>query len=79
VVYLRGLTDLLAHLGAGGTLDTLWLGKLPLTSAQTVESLVARGVLTGARVLPRYLTEPKPAARLRELAVGKDPVDLIGT
>ena len=77
VVYLRGLSDLLAHLGSGGTLDTLWLGKLALTSVPTVDSLVARGVLIGARVVPRYLGEARPAARLRDLASGRVPVDLI--
>ena len=26
-IYLRGLVELLEHLGAGGSLDPLWLGK----------------------------------------------------
>jgi uncharacterized protein (TIGR02421 family) len=77
VVYLRGLSDLLAHLGSGGTLDTLWLGKLPLTSVPVVDALLQRHAIVGARVLPRYLSASKPGARLRELSSGKDPVDLI--
>jgi uncharacterized protein (TIGR02421 family) len=77
VVYLRGLCDLLAHLAAGGTLDTLWLGKMPLTSVPLVQSLLARGAVHGARVLPRYLASHRTVARLDALASGKNPVDLI--
>jgi uncharacterized protein (TIGR02421 family) len=77
VVYLRGLCDLLAHLADGGSLDPLWLGKMPLTSAPIVQSLVERGALRGPRVLPRYLSAPATATRLEVLAAGKRPVDLI--
>jgi uncharacterized protein (TIGR02421 family) len=77
VVYLRGLCDLLAYLAAGEALDTLWLGKMPLTSVPLVRSLVERGALHGPRVLPRYLGTPKAVDRLRALASGKNPVDLI--
>jgi uncharacterized protein (TIGR02421 family) len=76
-VYLRGLCDLLAHLANGGSLDTLWLGKMPLVAVPLVRSLVERGALCEARVLPRYLGEPKAAARLHDLASGQRPVDLI--
>ena len=77
VVYLRGLSNLLAHLGAGGTLDVLWLGKLPLTSAATVATLLERGALIGPRVRPRYLGEREPAARLRALSAGKSAIELV--
>ena len=77
VVYLRGLSDLLAHLGSGGALDTLWVGKLPLTSVPIVDALLQRRAIIGARVLPRYLGARKPMARLRGLSSGKAPVDLI--
>jgi hypothetical protein len=77
VVYLRGLCDLLAHLATGGTLDTLWLGKMPLTSVPLVQSLLERGAVHSARVLPRYLAAHRTVARLSALASGKNPVDLI--
>jgi uncharacterized protein (TIGR02421 family) len=63
-VYLRGLHDLVNHLGAGGMLDPLWLGKMPLTAVPLVEELHRRGVLSDPLLIPRYLDEPVARARL---------------
>ena len=70
-VYLRGLIDLLDHVGGGGTLDLLWLGKFALSDLPLVEDLWNRGVLTEARVCPRYLSDPEAQARI-ERAVAAD-------
>jgi uncharacterized protein (TIGR02421 family) len=76
-IYLRGLCDLLGHLGGGGTLDMLWTGKMPLTSLPTIRALTEQGALAPARIVPRYLTRRASAERLRNLATPTLPVDLI--
>ncbi len=63
-VYLRGLHELVNHLGAGQSLDPLWLGKMPLTAVPLVEELHRRGVLSDPLLIPRYLDEPVARARL---------------
>jgi uncharacterized protein (TIGR02421 family) len=77
-VYLRGLSDLLAHLNAGGSLDVLWLGKMALADAPLVEQLTSRGVLHEPVLRPRYLDDPAAQARLRQAGAVKAMVDLIG-
>ena len=42
-VYLRGLLELIDHLSTGGDLDTLLLGKMPLTAVPLVGDLHRRG------------------------------------
>ena len=66
-IYLRGLRDVIAHLGAGGSLDVLLLGKLPLVEAPLVEDLLERGLLSEPLLRPRYLADPAAAARLSYL------------
>jgi uncharacterized protein (TIGR02421 family) len=77
-VYLRGLSDLMAHLNAGGKLDVLWLGKMALADAPLVEQLTSRGVLHEPVLRPRYLDAPEAQARLRQAGAVKAMVDLIG-
>ena len=77
-VYLRGLLEVVDHLGAGGDIDTLVLGKLPLTAAPLVEDLRQRGVLHDALLRPRYLDDPTARDRLACLGLVSSPVDLIG-
>jgi uncharacterized protein (TIGR02421 family) len=77
-VYLRGLVELVDHLAAGGDLDTLLLGKMPLTAAPLVCELHARGVLRDALLRPRYLDEPLACERLGRLREVGSPVELIG-
>jgi uncharacterized protein (TIGR02421 family) len=66
-VYLRGLHDLLHHLSTGGSLDALWLGKMPLAAVPLVEDLKTRGVLVDPLLRPRYLDDPRGAARLASI------------
>jgi uncharacterized protein (TIGR02421 family) len=66
-VYLRGLHELVRHLAAGGSLDALWLGKMPLSAIPLVEELRARGVLTDPLLRPRYLDDAEASARLQRI------------
>lgn len=77
-VYLRGLLELVDHLSTGGDLDTLLLGKMPLTAVPLVRDLHGRGMLNDALLRPRYLDDPRARERLAGLAEVRSPVDLIG-
>ncbi len=71
-IYLRGLVELLEHLGEGGALDLLWLGKFSLRDLPLVGELQDRGVLRPPRVLPRYLHDPAAEGRLAAAAGTRD-------
>ncbi len=71
-IYLRGLVELLEHLGGGGALDLLWLGKFSLGDLPLIGDLRDRGVLHPPRVLPRYLHDPAAAANLERAAGTED-------
>lgn len=77
-VYLRGLHGLVHHLGAGGDLDGLWLGKLPLSALPLVVELHQRGALVDPLLTPRFLGDPKCQARLAALAEVGPLTALIG-
>jgi uncharacterized protein (TIGR02421 family) len=68
VIYLRGLVELLDHLGGGGVLDLFWLGKFSLRDLPLIQDLHDRGVLQPPRVLPRYLSDPAAGANLEKAA-----------
>jgi hypothetical protein len=61
------LHELVRHLAAGGSLDALWLGKMPLSAIPLVEELRARGVLTDPLLRPRYLDDAEASARLQRI------------
>ena len=71
-IYLRGLERLLSHVGAGGALEPLLLGKLDLLHLPLVEHLDAVGLLGPARLRPRWLSHPKAAGGLARLRAGLD-------
>jgi uncharacterized protein (TIGR02421 family) len=77
-VYLRGLHELVHHLGSGGELDILWLGKMPLAAVPLVSDLYHRGALHDPLLRPRYLDEPRPRARLAGLRQVRPLTALIG-
>lgn len=77
-VYLRGLHELVTHLAAGGDLDVLWLGKMPLTAAPLVAELHRRGLLTDPLLRPRFLDDPLAQARLTDLAQQRALAAIIG-
>ncbi len=71
-IYLRGLVELLEHLGADGSLDQLWLGKFSLRDLPLIGDLEDRGLLRPPRVLPRYLHDPATDANLARAAGTED-------
>ncbi|MBC2932303.1 flavohemoglobin expression-modulating QEGLA motif protein [Nocardioides sp. zg-1228] len=75
-IYLRGLVELLDHLGSGGSLDQLWLGKFSLRDLPLVGDLESRGLLHPPRVLPRYLRDPAAHDHLAR-AVGTDDLSTL--
>ena len=71
-IYLRGLVELLEHLGSDGSLDQLWLGKFSLRDLPLIGDLEDRGLLRPPRVLPRYLHDPATHANLARAAGTED-------
>ena len=83
MVYLRGLRDLLAHLGPtddgeGRPFWPLFVGKLALRHLPAVEALRARGVLRPAPLRPRYADDPDALGRLDRAGRGLSVLDLLG-
>jgi uncharacterized protein (TIGR02421 family) len=77
-VYLRGLRRIMEHVGAGGSLDVLWLGKMALADIPHVDALRQRGVLHDPLLLPRYLEDPEVHQRLAAVTTHTSPSELIG-
>ncbi|OSP54837.1 flavohemoglobin expression-modulating QEGLA motif protein [Pseudoruegeria sp. SK021] len=76
-IYLRGLRDVLAHLGAGHSLDPFWLGKFAKTQFPQIEELAARGLLKVPPITPTFLTGKGPEGRLAAVRAGMSPADLV--
>jgi uncharacterized protein (TIGR02421 family) len=75
-VYLRGVMQLLAHVGSGGSIEPLLLGKMPLDAIPLVDDLLARGALVPPVLLPRYLVRTDAADRLRAITARTTVLDL---
>lgn len=69
-IYLRGITRLLEALAEGGSLDTLFVGKLALDHIPLVQDLLDRKVLNAPWVRPRWLDVPGARERLGRLREG---------
>jgi uncharacterized protein (TIGR02421 family) len=78
-VYLRGLVELLGHLGTGGSLEPLLVGKIALVHLPLVEDLLARGVLHPPALVPRFLAGEANRERMAVLRRGLSPLDLVAT
>ncbi len=76
-IYLRGLSKLLAHVGAGRPIDAFVLGKMPLEELPLVEDLISRGALVEPLLMPRYLVWPESQARLGAIDSETTVFDLI--
>ena len=76
-VYLRGLRDLLAHLGAGGAYWPLFVGKIALHHLPAIQALRARGVLHAPPLRPRYASDPAALTRLERTRHGLTVPDLL--
>lgn len=77
VIYLRGLDRLLRHLADGNSLEPLLVGKLALEHIPVVQELQWRGVLSPARLRPRWLDRPDAAERLGVVRQGVTILDLL--
>lgn len=64
VIYLRGVTQVIDHLAAGGDVSTLLIGKLHLRHVPAVEQLLDEGLVHRAHLRPRWLDAPGAADRL---------------
>lgn len=78
MVYLRGLRSIINHVGSGGSLDVLLLGKMSLADRPHLEALRERGVLHGPLLTPRYLDRPDARERLASVAPDTPLTELIG-
>jgi uncharacterized protein (TIGR02421 family) len=76
-VYLRGLCQILEHLGKGGELEPLFVGKIAAQHIPIIRELLWRGVLHKPPIAPRYMSRPEVAAKLERLRGGMSVLDLI--
>ncbi len=78
-VYLRGLVELLDHLGNGGRLQPLFIGKLQLSYAPLVDELIRRNILRPAPLTPRWYLEDADTGhpKLKQLQRGMSVFDLL--
>jgi uncharacterized protein (TIGR02421 family) len=77
-VYLRGLKQLVDHLGRGGEVEELFIGKISLVHIPIVRELRWRGVLVEPPLLPRWMKLPDSLERLAQLRRGVSVIKLIG-
>lgn len=81
VVYLRGLSDLLAYLARGEPLEPLFIGKFALSQMPALERLAQQGHVVAPTLLPSYLNTGSGRRRLErcrrlslvELALDAEP------
>lgn len=76
-IYLRGLLEVLDHLGRGGVLDPFWMGKIAASHFGVIQELSLRGLLRAPRTKPAFLSHPQAAARLDSARAGLSPIDMI--
>ncbi len=77
LIYLRGLRDLLAHLGGGSDFWPLLAGKMGLHHLPALRALTERGILLAPRVRPRWSSAPEALARLDRARQGVTVLDLV--
>lgn len=76
-IYLRGLRNVLDHLGEGGSLDPLFVGKMPLEHAPLMEELLWREILDPPPLRPLWLESPGAPERLDSARRGMSVLDLV--
>ena len=75
-IYLRGLEGLLGHLGSGGSLEPLLVGKLALGCVPLIDRLLEAGLLVPPPLRPLWLAHWGKAARAERLRAGMGLVEL---
>jgi hypothetical protein len=77
VVYLRGLSQILAYLASGNNLDSLYVGKISYEHLSFIQELRWRKVLKGPRLRPIFLDTPLISDKMQNLSDGLTVLDLI--
>jgi uncharacterized protein (TIGR02421 family) len=75
-MYLRGFEAVLRHLGGGGSLEPLLVGKISLADVPVIEELQWRGVLADAPLRPRWLDLESGRDRLAAVRQGLTVLDI---
>jgi uncharacterized protein (TIGR02421 family) len=76
-VYLRGLRQILEYIGAGGSLEPLFTGKIAIQHIPIIHELRWRGVLVPPPLAPRYMNQSDSLLRLERLRRGASVIDLL--
>lgn len=76
-IYLRGLIEVLEHLGAGHPLEPLLTGKIALSQVPLIEELLWRQILKQPRLRPRWLDMDGASERLQRVREGLSVTDLV--
>ena len=77
MIYLRGLTHLLAHIASGGEYEPLLVGKFGAGHLDIIRELQWRKVLAPSPLRPRYLEHPDSLVRLERVRRGITVLDLL--
>lgn len=78
-IYLRGLLEVLKHLGNGGALDPFWMGKIAASHFGVMQELNSRGLLRAPEIRPAFLLHPQAQKRLEKARSGLLPVEMIAS
>jgi uncharacterized protein (TIGR02421 family) len=76
-VYLKGLIQLLGYLKNGGSIDTLFVGKIGTNHVPIIRELQWGQVLRPVPLRPRYMDDPKAIEKLNELERASSVLDLV--
>jgi uncharacterized protein (TIGR02421 family) len=76
-IYLRGLVEVLDHLGSGLPLEPLLVGKIALRHVPLIDELMWRQILAPPRLRPRWLDMDGAYERLQRVRDGISLVDLV--
>lgn len=77
VIYLRGLLEVLDHLGNGRSLDPFWMGKIATSHFDVIQELNLRRLLKAPEIKPAFLSHPQAAQRLEKARLGLSPVEMV--
>jgi uncharacterized protein (TIGR02421 family) len=78
-IYLRGLLEVLKHLGNGGALDPFWMGKIAASHFGAMQELNSRGLLRAPGIRPVFLSHPQAQKRLEKARSGLLPIEMIAS
>jgi hypothetical protein len=76
-IYLRGLVGLLTHLSDAGSLDDLFIGKLPLESLPILGRLRELSLVQEPPLRPTWVDEPGAHPRIDAARRGLTVLELV--